>query len=335
MEEKQTAVQEENTGSRKKGLRKHLMTVLKAVFLVLVFYFLGKYFYENWDTIRTMDWSLDPVSIVLSFVFYFAYIITLASLWHYITKLCGIGIGHFDAVIAYIYSIPGKYIPGKVFMLAARFPPYERQGKPLRTVTVCFLLENICTLLGAAFLFLISLFFFPNDLLDKYMWVTILLIAAFFICINPKIINFFLGILGKIVKKDMSIPMTYPDMLRVVLLFIANWLVAGSGFYMLVHAIYPVTAAQWLYVGGIYGLSTIIGILALFTPSGLGVREGILMAGLLLIMPEEYAVTISVISRIWQTVAELLLVVGAFVVNQIVKAVRKHRAGAAVQTSEE
>ena len=124
----------------------------------------------------------------------------------------------------------------------------------------------------------------------------------------------------------MEIPMTYPDMLKIVLLFICNWLVAGSGFYMLVTAFYPVPASQWLYIGGIYGLSTIIGILALFAPSGLGVREGILMAGLLLIMPEEYAMTISLISRIWQTVAEIILVAGAFAVNQTVKAVRKHKA---------
>ena len=116
----------------------------------------------------------------------------------------------------------------------------------------------------------------------------------------------------------MIIPMAYSDMLKVVILFIANWLVAGSGFFMLVHAIYPVTASQWLYIGGIYGLSTIIGILALFAPSGIGVREGILTAGLVLIMPEEYAVTISLISRLWQTVAEIFLVAGAFLVNKII-----------------
>ncbi|MDE6776327.1 MAG: hypothetical protein K2J25_00150, partial [Oscillospiraceae bacterium] len=115
------------------------------------------------------------------------------------------------------------------------------------------------------------------------------------------------------------IPMTYSDMLKIVVLFIANWLVAGSGFFMLVHAIYPVTASQWLYIGGIYGLSTIIGILALFAPSGIGVREGILTAGLLLIMPEEYAVTISLLSRLWQTVAEIILVISAFFINKMIK----------------
>ncbi len=300
-------------------MKKKLIPIIKIIFFLLVIYFLGRYFLDNWDKIKEINWNIDIFSLTVSFLLYFVYIITLASLWHFITKLNQCSIRHSNAVIAYLYSIPGKYIPGKVFMLAARCPAYEKKGRPLRKITVCFLLENACTLLGAAFLFLISLFFFPNDLLEKYKYWTILLMIAFFICINPRIINFFLGIIGKIAKKDMLIPVTYPEMLKTVLLFILNWLIVGSGFYMLVHAIYPVPASQWLYIGGIYGLSTIIGILALFAPSGLGVREGILTAGLCLIMPEEYALTISLISRLWQTAAEIILVSGAFLVNQVIR----------------
>ena len=66
------------------------------------------------------------------------------------------------------------------------------------------------------------------------------LVILFFICINPKIINFFLRILERFIKKDLSIPITYPQMIKVVLLFICNWLVVGVGFYMLVCSIYPV-----------------------------------------------------------------------------------------------
>ena len=205
-------------------------------------------------------------------------------------------------------------------MLAARIPGYQEEGVPMRKVTICFFLENICTLLGAAFLFLISLFFFPNELLANYKWATIGLVILFLICINPKIINFFLSKLGKLMKKDdMEITITYPQMIKVVLLFICNWLIVGTGFYILVVSLYPsVGFSQWLYVGGIYGLSAIIGILAIFTVSGLGVREGILIAGLILIMPKEYAVIISIVSRLWATIAELILILVAFIANKII-----------------
>ena len=294
------------------------MKILKYGFLVLVVIFLARYFYKNSESYRNLDVSINWAVFAGAVGFYFLYKITLASLWHYMTKLNQCGIGYFRAITAYLYSILGKYIPGKVFMLLARIPAYEEAGAPIRKVTICFFLENICTLLGAAFLFLVSLLFFPNDILADYTWATVGLVVVFFICINPKIINFFLKIMEKLIhKKDMQIPMTYKQMLKVVLLFIGNWLIVGIGFYMLACSIYPIPLSEMLYTAGIFGLSCIIGILAIFAPSGLGVREGILVLGLGLIMPSEYAVIISIISRLWMTVSELALIGIAFVVNQV------------------
>lgn len=308
-----------NTNKPENSKKKKLMKWVKYFFLILVAVFLGRYFYNNFDTYKNLDVKINWGVFAAAVLFYFLYKITLASLWHYMTKLNQAAIGYVQAVTAYLYSILGKYIPGKVFMLLARVPAYEEKGVPIRKVTICFLLENVCTLLGAAFLFLISLLFFPNELLADYKWAAIILVILFFICINPKIINFFLGIVEKITKKDgLVIPITYPQMLKVVLLFICNWIIVGIGFYMLTCSIYPIPASEMLYVAGIFGLSCIIGILAIFAPSGLGVREGILVLGLTLVMPEEYAVIISIVSRLWMTVSELALIGIAFIVNQTV-----------------
>ncbi len=175
-------------------------------------------------------------------------------------------------------------------------------------------------------LFIVSLFFFPNELLMQYRWIVLILIAAFFVCIHPKVINLLLKIVGKLFKKELSIPMRYSQMLKAVLLFIANWLIVGVGFYILVLSIYPsVELSQMLFCAGIWGISAIMGILAIFAPSGIGVREGIIIAGLSLIMPTEYAVVISVVSRLWQTIPELLLAAGAFCYSQIGKIANRNK----------
>jgi hypothetical protein len=297
-----------------------VLKALKIVFGILVVVFLGWYFWKNWDEFSEKIRNVNIGVFIFSMLFYFVYKITLASLWHYITKINGCAIKYEKAVTSYLYSILGKYIPGKVFMLAARLGYYKEEDAPLAKVTVCFFIENICTLLGAAMLFIVSLFFFPNELLNDYKWVTIALIAAFFVCIHPKIINFFLRILGKLFKKNLEIPMTYPQMLKVVLLFIGNWLIVGVGFFILTKSIYPAAEiSQLLYCAGIWGVSAIMGILAVFAPSGLGVREGIIVAGLMLIMPEGDAMVVSVVSRLWQTIPELVLVAGAFVYSKIRK----------------
>lgn len=291
--------------------------IIKTAFGVLAVIFIAWYFYENWDEFSEKITSVNHLIFAVSMLFYFAYKISLASLFHYITKLNGCAVGYGKALAAYLISILGKYIPGKVFMLAARLTCYKEEGAPLSKVTVCFFIENVCTLLGAAMLFILSLFFFPNDLPEDYRWLTILLIAAFFVVIHPKIINALLKFIGKIFKKQLEIPMKYSQILKVVLMFIGNWLIVGFGFFLLVRSVNPAVGwDQMLFCAGIFGVSAIIGILAVFAPSGLGVREGIILAGLMLIMPESDAAVISVVSRLWQTAAELILAAAAFAVTR-------------------
>ncbi len=298
--------------------RDKLLRVVKIVFGVLVVVFLAWYFWKNWDEFSEKITNVDMGIFVISMLFYFIYKITLASLWHYITKLNGCAIKYEKAVTGYLYSILGKYIPGKVFMLAARLTYYKDEGVPLSKVTVCFFIENVCTLLGAAMLFIVSLLFFPNELLEKYKWLILALIVVFFVCIHPKIINFFLRLIGKLFKKNLEIPMKYSQMLKVVLLFIGNWLIVGAGFFILTKSIYPaVDISQLLFCAGIWGVSAIMGILAIFSPSGFGVREGIIVAGLCMIMPRSDAMVVSVVSRLWQTIPELVLVALAFMYSRI------------------
>lgn len=300
--------------------RNRILTVCKAAFGVLAVGFIVWYFVQNWGELSEKLCEVNIGVFLFSMLFYFVYKLTLASLWHYITVINGCSIRYEKAVTSYMYSLLGKYIPGKVFMLAARLTCYKEEGAVLSKVTVCFFIENVCTLLAAALLFVVSLFFFPNELLGGYRWLTILLIAAFFAVIHPRVINAVLKLIGKLVKKPLEIPMKYSQMLKAVLLFVGNWLIIGAGFYILASAVYPeLQLSQMLFCAGIWGVSAIIGILAFFAPSGLGVREGILVAGLMLIMPENDAVVIAVISRLWQTMPELVLAAGAFVFNRVRK----------------
>lgn len=296
------------------------MKILRGVFLILVAIFLVRYFYRNMDDILALDLKLRPLPFVVSILFFCIYKLAEASLWHYITCINNASIGYLKAVKTYMYSILGKYIPGKVFMLLARIPPYKEEGVSADKVTVCFLLENGCTILGAALLFVVSILFFPNEVLGGYKWMTFILIGVFFVCIHPKILNFFLALLEKVSrKKIMRIPMSYPQILKVVLLFMLNWMAYGFGFYMLICSICPVPLSRCLYVSGLYGLSCIAGILAVFSPSGIGVREGILAVGLGLIMDTNYAMIISIVARLWAVLLELVLTGTIFLADTIMR----------------
>ncbi len=304
----------------KRPEKKTVIKIMKLVLFAVAAFFIVRYFWKNYDAIAATEVQISPLPCIISLLIYMVYNINLASLWHLITVKTGAGIRYPRALSAYLTSIPGKYIPGKVFMLALRFPEYDEQGVPLRKISVDFVLENVCTLLGAGFLFLVSILFFPVEVDTIIVVIVALMMVAFFVCIHPKILNFFLRLLQKLIKKDdLQIPFGYADMLKIVLLFIANWAIAGLGFYMMVDMISPVPASQMLYVGGVFGLSVVIGIVSLFAPSGIGVRETVMVIALTAVMPESTAVVVSVVSRVWTTVAELLLIGVGFAMKAVIK----------------
>ncbi len=311
-------------GDIMKKLTGRLKNGITVLFLVVAAVFLVRTLKGNFAQIRTMEFQINIPVFIISMLIYFAYFASLASLWHYVTVLNRSSIPYSEAITAYAFSVLGKYIPGEVFMLIARFPAYEHRGVKARKVTVNFYLENLGTFLGAAFLFLISLFFFPNEIMMKYTKLIVALVMLLMIVIHPKIVNALLRFLERFIKgKDLQIPISYPQLLSVVALFICNWVLVGAGFYLLVCSIYPIPASQFLFAGGIFGLAVIIGMITFFAPSGLGVREGILALGLGMIMPEEYALIISLLARIWATAAELLFILIIYIIYQCRKRGRK------------
>jgi uncharacterized membrane protein YbhN (UPF0104 family) len=59
--------------------------------------------------------------------------------------------------------------------------------------------------------------------------------------------------------------------------------------------------------------------LAFFAPSGIGVREGIQLALLNIIMPAEYALVITIFTRLWGVVTDFLFFGIAYTISKINK----------------
>jgi uncharacterized membrane protein YbhN (UPF0104 family) len=295
-----------------------LFNVLKVLIFVVIFYFIARLFYHNINELRKIDFNFNALSLISAIALFIIYKINLAFLWHYITKKNNCSISIRKAIISWFYSTLGKYIPGKVFMLGGRIYFYNREGASKKKVLFCFLVENICTVLGAALLFFISMLFLRNPDLIQYRYPVIGLIIVFFIIIHPAILTRIINLPLRIFKKEqIELRMRYLDMLLLVLLYTVNFLIVGCGFYMLTNSVYPVTANEFFYVSGTFGLAAVLGILALFAPSGIGVREGVIIIALRFVIPEAAALVVSIISRLWASATELLLIGIAYIYARI------------------
>jgi glycosyltransferase 2 family protein len=90
-----------------------------------------------------------------------------------------------------------------------------------------------------------------------------------------------------------------------------TWLVGGISTMCLIQAVEPISWHETLYVAGVGAIGAIVTVLAFFTPSGLGAREGVMYALLLPITSPATALLVVTLSRIVITASELLILAGA------------------------
>jgi uncharacterized membrane protein YbhN (UPF0104 family) len=92
---------------------------------------------------------------------------------------------------------------------------------------------------------------------------------------------------------------------ELVLGYAAYWAVTGLAFAALVASLASLAAADIPLVVAAYAAAYAAGFLALLTPAGLGVREGVLVVALAPVLPAGPALVVALVSRVWMMVAEL------------------------------
>lgn len=78
-------------------------------------------------------------------------------------------------------------------------------------------------------------------------------------------------------------------------------------FFCLINTVYPeLEPSSFFYIGAVSLLSGVLGTLAVFAPSGLGVREGVQLLLLAPLLPKEIVVVAVLFSRVWSVTLDLL-----------------------------
>lgn len=95
------------------------------------------------------------------------------------------------------------------------------------------------------------------------------------------------------------------DLFKALSGYCAAWLVYGCGLYFLARSVYPISPSALPALPGIFAIAWAVGFLSFLTPSGLGVREGMLSLLLGSVMPTPFALLVSLLARAWLTLAEL------------------------------
>lgn len=290
-------------------IRFRVRFIIRWIIILAIFAFLGRMVWENWTQVNETSFTFRFFPLVIStLIFSFSYLIQIWA-WNLITLKLGIAIPFKETLRSWFVSQLGKYLPGKVWVLLARLHLYDSKGKSKRTTTVALYFETVTMVMAAGLIFLVSLLFL-KEVQSLYSSVpffgVIILCVMALLLLHPRVLQRILNPILRVLRKEpFSISIPYGDVLMVLGVCVFSWVVGGIGFYLFVDAVFPVSSGYILFLTGALAISSTLGLLALFAPSGLGVREGVLVYLLSTIMPSTVAVVLSILTRLWMTFIEI------------------------------
>lgn len=275
--------------------------------VALVAVFLGRALIGSWSEVNDYEWRFDPSYLALSVVLIFCYYAQQWGGWRLVMRSFGDPLARSESVAIWFASILGRYVPGSVAMVAGRVVMCKRRGIPARDTLASMVYENALILISALLVAAASVPFWPPFEYRAYALLLVLLAPLGLALLHPalfkKVSDAALLRLG---REPLAKTLPFGRVLVLLLYYAGGWVLLGLAFTALASSVVPVEFAEIaLFVGG-YAFAWEVGFLSLVTPSGLGVKEGALFLVLALILPIPAALAIVVLSRLWQTLAEVV-----------------------------
>jgi len=222
----------------------------------------------------------------------------------------------------FVYTWPLRYIPGTMPYHVGRILLAERLGATRPVMVAVLIYENILQLGSAGIVGLTSLLIgvgLDTRMILPYVLVG-LLIAGIPIAVQPRVLLPVASAILRLMRREPLLPNSVLSSERTLSACVAYGLahcLQGLAFCLVLRAVSD-SGLNMLLVGGTYVLAAGVGMVALFVPSGLGVREGVIVAVLGTAVSPETALLAAGLARLVSVVGDLVpfLLLGSLEVLQ-------------------
>jgi uncharacterized membrane protein YbhN (UPF0104 family) len=291
-----------------------LLKLFPVAFYVLLAIFLAVYIQRlDWSQLdsATVYWPYVAVATLLAIVFrYYG-----AFIWFVLLKSLGakdLRKNTWQLLYVYAKSWLGRYIPGKAPWILGKIYFASKLGVSKNKLAVSSLLEGALQIVVTLAIAIAILLFDPRlDVVDQNFKVLIVaVLVGCVVALIPGVFNRIISVSYRLFKKKAFLTehmASQSTVLRGAGLYVLGAIVGGLSFFFIAKAVYaPLGYEDILFVLGVSNLASAVSMLAVFTPSGLGVREGIQVVLLSLIMPVEFAILIAVVTRLWSVAVDFV-----------------------------
>lgn len=259
--------------------------------------------HELGDLPSVVSWGRIVVATMLLTVTYGGF----AALWRALARELGTNVPYRTTVQFWAFSNLGRYIPGKIWQITGVMLVAADLGvPPVLAATVGALALGFMIATGSLLGFGLLPLSFAADRLR--------LAAAGLSALGLAIPMAFPGVLRALLLR-MPRSMRWGDVpdvtrggiLRLTVLFAAAWIAHGLVFQFFCTAFVPIPWSRFPSITGAFCLSYVAGLVAIFAPGGIGVREELLSNTLGTVLPGAPTHVLAVASRLWMMAAEALV----------------------------
>jgi uncharacterized membrane protein YbhN (UPF0104 family) len=291
------------TDSLPPSARKRSRWLTVAVLAVVAGFFVAT-LAARWNDVISLKWRLEPGLFVLATVL-------LALSYGLVACLWGVALGRaagtrvVTGARIWFLSNLARYVPGNVWSYVGAVELARREGVARRTTLAVMALTQVLSV-GVAVAAGLPVLLAERARLGRPALLGALVVAA-----GAALAALFRRRLLDLARRRFPglDPADLTPSAGTVVLLVAGyalyWAVTGLAFAALVASLYPLAPGDVPLVVTAYAAAYAAGFLALLTPAGLGVREGVLVVALAPVLPAGPALVVALLSRVWMMLVEL------------------------------
>lgn len=260
-----------------KSARRSIWKLLQSLVVLVILAFWARFLLSNWEQLASYPWRFSGLSVLLALAVLMVQIVLLGTIWWRALALVGTRFTWRNGVAIWLQAQLARYVPGGVWEYAGRYALSAPAGAGKRTMAASLGLEMALQVLSASVFLTVALLLRQDDLPVGYLAAAGLIILGCALVLSPPVFGRLVnGGLRLLRRPALTLTIAYRDIVLLFLVALLAHALSGLGFVLFVNGL---TSVDWSTAGLLASAfvgAWLIGYLAVFVPTGIGVREGAL-----------------------------------------------------------
>ncbi|MBU0945605.1 MAG: flippase-like domain-containing protein [Proteobacteria bacterium] len=275
--------------------------------LIWLIFYSNLHFSHVYDYFFMVNW----VHLLICISIFYLHILLVCYAWFYVLRGLGLDLPFWQAGVVLGASTIAKYLPGGIWQIGSRTVGLTTyQGKPIQVALSIFIEQIIslsaCLILAVLFLQRGSYLSWNNFFSTIPRFVSLFLAMVLFFCFcSPYTYRLFLKFIPWLGSRLNFHNLNFRYLIKINFLHYISLLIFSLGYWIGIKAYIPAFSIHFFEFTALIMIATFSGLIAIFTPAGLGVREAILFAGIQGDVGQDMALTLAIIPRFLIIISEV------------------------------